>query len=148
MKTIKYLIFTIIVSLLLSCEETPPAPQLERSLDPLRCTSTGSQDCGVDWFLQLKAFTFPSNIQVEINSKVVIDECDPQSYWSKNSSTRFVEFVLKDFPDLKGNEVIEFRLFDMKNCSELKKEILFSANQSYFIKNVGGRKAIFIEREL
>jgi hypothetical protein len=145
MKKLLYLLSLLV--LLAGCNDEPLDEELQRGWNPLSCTDK-SVNCGVDWFISLKSDAVPQNLQILLNEKIVINECDPQSYWSSTSTSQVVEFKITDYANLTGEETLDMRIFDMKDCIDQKKEIAFYANQRYSIKNVSGKKRITIEREL
>ncbi len=144
----KLLYLLPVLFLLISCEDGPLDQEMTRGWNPITCTQKSSEDCGVDWFISLKSDAVPQNLQVLLNNSVVIDECDPQSYWSSTQTSQLIEFKISDYSNLSGEETLDMRVFDMKDCSAAKKEIGFYADQKYVIKNVSGEKRITIEREL
>lgn len=148
MKKLSYLAFFLFLSILAGCEDAPLEEGMERGWNPLRCTSKSSGDCGIDWYVSLKGDAIPQNLQVLLNEQVIIDECDPQPYWEASTTSQVVEFKIKDYANLSGEQTLDMRVFDMKDCSARKKEIGFWANQKYTVKNVGGEKRIIIERDL
>ena len=140
-------IWLLLLGLVGGCKDEPMQEELNRGWNPLSCTDKG-MNCGVDWFISLKSDAVPQNLQILLNEKVVINECDPQSYWSVTSTSQIVEFKISDYANLNGEQTLDMRIFDMKDCIDRKKEIGFYANQKYAIKSVNGKKRITIEREL
>lgn len=145
MKNIGY--FLIMLSLVTACKDEPLDEDIQRGWNPLSCTDK-SVNCGVDWFISLKSDAVPQNLQILLNEKSVINECDPQPYWTNTATSQVVEFKISDYANLSGEEALDMRVFDMKDCIERKKEIGFYADQKYTIKNVSGKKRITIERDL
>jgi hypothetical protein len=146
MKKLGLLLLTLV--LVSGCEDDAMDENLERGWNPITCTQKSSGRCGVDWFISLKSDAVPQNLQILLNDKIVINECDPQSYWSSSSTSQVVEFKIADYANLSGEETLDMRIFDMKDCYTPKKEIGFYADQKYTIKNVSGKKRISIERDL
>jgi len=140
--------FFLCLSLLAGCEDQPLEEGMERGWNPLSCTFKSEGSCGTDWYISFTSDVIPTNLQILLNEKVVINECDPQSYWSSTSTSRVVEFKINDYANLNGEQTLDLRVFDMKDCYSSKKEIGFWSNQKYIIKNVAGEKRISIEREL
>jgi hypothetical protein len=146
MKITSFLLLTVMLGLLSSCNDKAEVVEPEGYFNPLSCTKSSS-GCGVDWVLTLNKANFPENGQILFNEKVIIDECDPQSYWSVGGETSTkIEFRIRNYADLSGKEKISMRIYDRKDCSLPKTEKSFEAEQPYTLKNFGGEKQVWIER--
>jgi hypothetical protein len=110
------------------------------------CTGKSSSACGVDWFITFKNQGLPENIQILLNNKIIIDECDPQPYWSSTPTSQTTEFKIRDYANLDGTQKLSLRVFDMKDCFLSKTEKTFEADQAYSVESSGGVKRIFINR--
>ena len=145
MKSVNTLVLSLCLLALVSCDSQEPTPGLE-TWNPSLCTGKSSSGCGVDWFITLKNQGLPENVQILLNDKIVIDECDPQAYWTSTPTAQSTEFKLRDYANLDGTQKLSLRVFDMKDCSFSKTEKSFEADQAYSVESSGGVKRILINR--
>lgn len=146
MKITSFLLLTVMLGLLSSCNDDAEVMEPEGYFNPLTCTKSSS-GCGVDWILTLNKASFPENGQILFNDSIIIDECDPQSHWSIDGETlTHIKFRIRNYANLSGKEKLDMRIYDRKNCDLPKTEKSFEAGISYVIKNFGGEKQIWIER--
>ena len=145
MKSVNTLVLSLCLLALVSCDSQEPTPGLE-TWNPSLCTGKSSSGCGVDWFITLKNQGLPENVQILLNDKIVIDECDPQAYWSSTPTAQTTEFKIRDYANLDGTQKLSLRVFDLKDCSLSKTEKTFEADQAYSVESSGGVKRIFINR--
>lgn len=146
MKKPGFIFVFLTLFILTSCEEPAVTPELEGTFDPLSCTKS-SAACGVDWLFSFQKGGFPINAQILINERIIIDECDPQSYWSINGETsKEIEFKIIDYVNVSGAETFSMRIFDRKDCAAAKVEHSYVTRQSYDVKNINGKKEVWVTR--
>lgn len=149
MKKVIFLLMIVSLFLLSGCDaEDEKMPEVEGGWDPLSCATAtkSSEACGIDWFITFKISGFPDNIQILLNDTSIIDECDPQSNWSKLTSAQRIEFKITDFANLDGKQRINMRVYDRHDCFKTKTEMSNQVNQDYVILVVNGEKRILIEK--
>jgi len=145
MKSVNTLILTLCLVALVSCDSERPNAVLE-TWNPSLCTGKSSSGCGVDWFITLKNQGLPENVQILLNDTIVIDECDPQAYWTSTPTAQTTEFKLRDYANLDGTQKLSLRVFDRKDCFLSKTEKTFEADQAYSVESSAGVKRILINR--
>lgn len=143
MKGLKVLVLLVSLILLSACDEGTSEIIPEGGFNPL-CSS---DRCNVEWNLFFSRPEFPENAQVMINETIIIDECDPNGRWAVERTSKSVEFTIPEYVNITGKEKFSMRIYDMRTCYEKKIEHSFMANQPYTIKNIGGEKHVWIERD-
>lgn len=148
MKKLGFFLMIVALLSLVGCDDMPEEAGQAEGWNPRLCTEKSSEGCGVDWFISIKGESIPKDLQIVLNDVVIIDECDPKSWWSMSSISDVREFKINDYIDMKGTETINMRIFDLKECKANKTEKGYYAGQNYTVKNVSGKKRIVIERVL
>lgn len=146
MKSMSFLALCVSLILLTSCEQEDVPPAYEGSYDPLTCLKS-SPGCGVNWYVSLARDAFPDSVQIMFNEKIIIDDCDPQSNWSRKAGTMTNEYTIQDYADLDGTQNFSMRIYDRLDCYSPKKEHSFEIKQSYKAVTVGREKQIWIKKE-
>jgi len=147
MKLLSLLILTVMLGLLVSCNDDAEVVEPKGYFNSLTCTQKSSSGCGVDWLLSFNKLYLPENVQILINENIIIDQCDPKSYWDTDGDTISHDvFRISNYSNLNGTEIVNIRIFDMKNCSLPKTEKSNETKVDYIMKSFGGKKEIWVSR--
>lgn len=146
MKFMSILLLGLTLALVVGCDAEDEIPQDGRYFNPLSCVDKSAGECDVDWIISFARDNYPDTVQIVINDKVVVDDCDSQSYWSKNQTSRYNEYTIHDSVRFDCTKTFKMRVFDRKNCLDTKVEHTFVNEQRCMNKVVGGQKQIWVEK--
>ncbi len=131
---------------LVSCleQDGEAVPNLDGNINPLACSNGPGDGCETTWKMTFPKESFPQNVGIYINDKVIFDECsrDPKIIISRNLDT--VEVTIANYIDMTGTEKFKLALVDLTDCYTPKKDFYLNANQSYKLKEIGTQKYLFI----
>lgn len=146
MKLSSLLLLSSLLVLNVACDSEEVTPDQKRYFDPLTCLNKSTNNCDVDWIFSFARENYPDNIQIAINDKVIIDDCDSQGYWSKNQTARYNEYTIHEYGSFDCEKTFSLRVYNRKDCLENRVEHSFVSEQKCANKVIGGQKQIWIEK--
>ena len=113
--------------------------------NPALCTEKSSEGCNVDWLFSFNRDNYPQNMQIILNDKVLIDDCDVSSQWSKTVGQR-IDYRLTDYIDFKCDKTFKLKIRSAPTCNSSFKDHSVFEEQTCVRKFFHGTSEIWIEK--
>ena len=113
-RTLSLFIFMLLS--LLSCVEAPPEEISTQSSEPLRCSEFRDTSCDMNWYILSNSDSFPKNVELLIDDKVIFNECSRDVNISVSRTNFNVEIIIYKFANLGTNVPFSFTVNNPGDC--------------------------------
>lgn len=144
MKVRTFTLFIFMLFSLVACVEAPPEEISTRSSEPLRCSEFRDTSCDMNWYIISNADSFPKNVELLINEKVIFNECSRDVNVSVSRTNFNVEIIIYKFANLSAGVPFSFTVNDLGDCYSDKTQYYNRSIQPYEIKEINSGAGLII----
>ncbi len=116
--------------------------QEARSVTPL----CDGEECPsiIDWKIYLQGKSFPSKVRLEIDEKIVLDEClSKQRFSIKRFVTPQVAYL--DNYSLPSTEKLKIKVVDLGESCDSEETFIYDESAPFEIKKIGNRHFVVVD---
>ncbi len=131
-----------------SCMEAPLQEAgegpLDRSSEALKCSDFRDSSCDMNWYILSSADSFPRNLELLINDKVIFNECLRDINVAVTRTNFQVEVIIYKFANLKAGVPFSLTINDLGDCYSQKVQFYNRSVQPYELREVNSTSNLII----